>query len=41
MHNGYIKLADFGTSKFIEVDMKDINTCKGTPGFAAPEVLRG
>lgn len=36
-----IKLADFGLSKMLTTDSKNMQTVCGTPGYCAPEVLLG
>ncbi|EWS75971.1 kinase domain protein (macronuclear) [Tetrahymena thermophila SB210] len=45
LHNGEIKLVDFGLSKIIADQNINItqgfNTCVGTPQFMAPEMLKG
>lgn len=39
MHNGEIKIADFGFAKILKADFTQ--TMLGTPSYMAPEVFKG
>jgi serine/threonine protein kinase len=38
--HGNIKIGDFGVSKFIEADNKDLFEQCGTPAYIAPEIVQ-
>lgn len=39
--NASIKLADFGFAKKLDLDSENLTTACGTPGYVAPEILKG
>ena len=39
--DGYIKLADFGLAKIVEVNSEEPNSFCGTPEYLSPEMIVG